>query len=87
VSIDHRAEQPPFEQLAAILRARIESGELADGQMIPSITTLAQEYNLANTTVRKALAALREEGLIRTRPAWGTFVVPKDERPTGRSFL
>ena len=81
VTIDHRAEVPPYLQLAAILRARIESGELAPGVMIPSITTLSQQYGVALSTVRRSLGVLKDEGLIRTRPSWGTFVVPPAERP------
>lgn len=81
VTIDHRAEEPPYLQLAAILRARIEAGELAPGVMIPSITTLSQEYGIAVSTVRRSLDVLKAEGLIRTRPSWGTFVVPPAERP------
>jgi DNA-binding GntR family transcriptional regulator len=81
VTVDHRAEEPPYLQLAGILRARIASGELAPGVMIPSITTLSQEYGVAVSTVRRSLGVLKAEGLIRTRPSWGTFVVPEAERP------
>ena len=41
---------------------------------MPSTTTLAQEFGVATRTVRKALAPLAAEGLIETRPGWGTFV-------------
>ena len=81
VTIDHRAEEPPYLQLAAILRARLEAGELPAGQMIPSIKTLSQEYGVALSTVRRSLGVLKDEGLIRTRPSWGAFVIPPDERP------
>jgi GntR family transcriptional regulator len=63
----------PWRQLAALLRERIESGELAPGARLPSITSLAQEYDLAVTTVQKAVAALKDDGLIVTSPM-GTFV-------------
>lgn len=65
---------PPYLQLAEILRSQIESGELAPGRLVPSIVTLSQRYGLAKTTVRKSLALLRAEGLIESRPSWGTFV-------------
>ena len=63
----------PWRQLAALLRERIESGELPPGARLPSITSLAQEYDLAVTTVQKAVGALKDEGLIVTSPM-GTFV-------------
>jgi GntR family transcriptional regulator len=63
----------PWRQLAALLRERIQSGELPPGARLPSITSLAQEYDLAVTTVQKAVGALKDEGLIVTSPM-GTFV-------------
>jgi DNA-binding GntR family transcriptional regulator len=80
VSIDHEAETPPYAQLAAILRAQIASGELRPGRALPSLTYLMQHYGLSRNTVRRAIAVLTDEGLVRTRPGWGTFVVPPGER-------
>jgi GntR family transcriptional regulator len=68
---------PPWRQLAAIFRDRIRSGKLAPGARLPSISDLSQEYDLAITTVQKAIANLKEEGFIVTSPM-GTFV---SERP------
>ena len=79
MSIDHDAEEPLYLQLAAILRDRIRAGELE--RRIPSVKTLTQEYGVAQGTAERALAVLREEGLIRSRMGRGHFVVPKDERP------
>ncbi len=63
----------PWRQIYALLRAQITSGELAPGDRLPSITSLAQHYEVAMTTVRKALDALKAEGLVVTSPM-GTFV-------------
>jgi GntR family transcriptional regulator len=79
--INRSSSVPPWEQLAGILRGRIESGELAPGDRIPSVISLAQEYELAAGTVRKALAQLQREGLIESRVGWGTFVT--ERRPPG----
>jgi GntR family transcriptional regulator len=78
VTIDHDAEEPLYLQLAAILRGRIESGELE--RRVPSAKTLLQEYGVAQGTAERALAVLREEGLIRSRMGRGHFVVPESER-------
>jgi DNA-binding GntR family transcriptional regulator len=71
--IDRNCPVPPWRQLAALLRGRIESGDLPPGARLPSIVGMAQEYELAVTTVQKAVAALKDEGLIVTSPM-GTFV-------------
>jgi DNA-binding GntR family transcriptional regulator len=65
---------PPYQQIAADLRRRMESGELAPGDMVPSITSLTQEYGVSKGTAVKALDVLRREGLTRTVAGWGTFV-------------
>ena len=78
MSIDHEAEIPPFAQLAAILRGKIAAGELS--RRVPSVKTLAQEYEVAQGTAERALAVLRSEGLIRSVIGRGAFVVPEGER-------
>jgi DNA-binding GntR family transcriptional regulator len=68
---------PPYQQIAADLRRQIESGELAPGDMVPSITRLMQEYEVSKGTAVKALDVLRREGLTRTVAGWGTFVTER----------
>jgi GntR family transcriptional regulator len=72
--INRSSSMPPWEQLAGILRGRIESGELQPGDRVPSVVSLAQEFDLAAGTVRKALGQLQREGLVESRVGWGTFV-------------
>lgn len=72
--INRASTQTPSEQVTVIVRARITSGEYAPGSRLPSNTSLAQEFGVANRTVRKGLAPLISEGLLEVRAAWGTFV-------------
>ena len=74
--IDKGRHGPPWRQLTDILREQITSGELAGN--LPSEKTLSQEYGVAVNTVRKALAQLRAEGLIRTDRGWGSYVVERE---------
>lgn len=78
MSLDHDAEEPLYLQLAALLREQINSGELA--RRVPSVKTLTEQYGIAQGTAERALAMLREEGLIRSRQGRGHFVVPEGER-------
>lgn len=73
--IDPDSATPPWRQLAEDLRRRIDSGEITG--RLPSEHTLVQEYGLAQGTVRKSLALLRDEGLITTTPGWGSHVKGK----------
>ena len=46
---------------------------MASGDALPSIRELATEHGVANATVVRALARLRADGLITSRPGWGVF--------------
>lgn len=81
VEIDHQGAVPVYRQLAAILRDRVTSGELAPGRPVPSETSLMQQYGLARETCRKAVRVLRDEGLVIIVQGRGAFVVPEAERP------
>ena len=74
VRVDHRDPTPLHEQLAAILREAISAGEYDETGMLPSESQLQQEHGVSRGTVRRALAALTDEGLVFTIAARGTFV-------------
>jgi GntR family transcriptional regulator len=74
VGVDHDAEQPPYLQVAALLRERIRSGQLPPGGRVPSISYLMQEYAIARNNARRAISVLADEGLVVVRQGWGTFV-------------
>jgi GntR family transcriptional regulator len=71
-TIDRESADPPYQQVAAILRARIERGQITN--RLPGERDLQAEFGVALITARKAIKLLREEGLIRTVPGWGSFV-------------
>jgi len=71
---DPLAPIPRYRQIAAILRARIESGELQPERPIPSEAQIEQEFGVARATARHAVAVLRDDGLVVTVPGMGTYV-------------
>lgn len=81
-TIDPEGETPLYRQVAEILRARIESGELASGRPLPSEQSLRQEFGISRGTARHAAALLVEAGWARTSPGRGHYVVREDERPS-----
>ncbi len=76
VVITREGPVAPWRQIAQIYRDKIESGELQPGDRVPSIRTLAQQYEVATTTAQKVIEALRDEGLIVTSPM-GAFVAQR----------
>ena len=70
--------QPEYLRIAADLRRRISSGEYGPGDQIPTLPELCAEYGgVSETTIRNALALLRNEGLIESRARAGTRVRPR----------
>lgn len=78
MSIDHERGVPVYEQLAAILRAMIESGELAPERALPSGKTLVQRYGVARGTVDKAVALLKDQGYVYVLRGKGVYVAKRD---------
>ncbi len=52
------------QEIADILRERIRAGELKAGDRLPTQAELAEEFNVERGTVRQALRALQEDGLL-----------------------
>lgn len=69
-----------YHQIADALRSRITSEELAPGDGIPSEAALGQEFGVARTTVRRALAELESERLIKAIPGTDRVVCTAEER-------
>lgn len=68
---------PPFRKIAQELRDDILSGRLEPGKQLPSENELAEHHNTTRTTVRKAIALLRSEGLVVSEQGRGAFVRPR----------
>lgn len=60
--------------IADDLRDRVGRGEFAAGRLLPSESELSAAYDASRVTVRKALEALRDEGLVDARQGFGWFV-------------
>lgn len=65
---------PPYLQIAAELRRRIEDRELRPGDLLPSTRQIVRDFGVAMATASKTLTALRNEGLARSVPGVGTIV-------------
>lgn len=82
--LDPDIRTPLHRQLADLLRAQIQSGEIPPDHALPSKRTLQQRYGLANATIDKALRILKAEGLIEAEKGKGMYVVPQERpRPAG----
>jgi GntR family transcriptional regulator len=77
MSLQRDAPLPLSQQLAALLRAEIESGTRPPGSRLPTIMALATEHQIATATVVKAMRILKREGLVTGSTGHGTFVAER----------
>ena len=66
-----------YEEIAADLRAKIESGEYPPGSQLPSRAELRELYTISDTVADKAMMLLRVAGLVETLPGVGVFVAER----------
>ncbi|GLC78893.1 GntR family transcriptional regulator [Lacrimispora brassicae] len=71
---------PIYLQLREVVRSKIEEGEYAPGTAIPSENVLAGTYGINRLTVRSAIDALVNEGLLKRVQGKGVYVVAQIER-------
>ena len=64
-----------YVQLADVLATQIARGDFPVGSRLPSEAELAETYEVAKMTVRRALDVLRDRGLVRTLHGRGSVVV------------
>src|ERR1700761_9411596 len=72
---------PLYHQIALMLRSRADTGGLATEQQ------LCAEFGVSRTTVRQALAVLKQDGLLQSRRGVGTRFVPHAATPRHTSLI
>ena len=70
----NRETLPVYARIAKELRANIQQGVYQVGDQLPTETQLSQRFQVNRHTVRRAIATLKSEGLLRVDQGRGTFV-------------
>ncbi len=74
ILLSNASPSPIYEQILRQIRAQILSGDLSEGEALPSIRKLAQTLQISVITTKRAYDELEREGLIDTVGGKGTFV-------------
>ena len=69
---------PIFEQIENAIKEAIFSNELKEGEMLPSVRSLANELKISFLTVKRAYDELEKAGFIKTVQGKGSYVSPKN---------
>ena len=73
-AIDRSSSVPFHSQLRKLFEQQIETGQWPQGDRLPSEPSLSEYYGVSRATVRQALHALEEQGLITKEKGRGAFV-------------
>lgn len=65
---------PIYEQIIEQIKAKIISGELKEGELLPSIRALAKDLRCSVITTKNAYEELVNEGYVKTIPSKGFYV-------------
>ncbi|MDP2697945.1 GntR family transcriptional regulator [Thalassospira sp.] len=82
--IENTGHGPLYRRLQVALKAIIDDGVLKVQDALPSERDLATELNISRVTVRNAVRALVEDGVLVQRHGAGTFVAPRVEQALSR---
>jgi GntR family transcriptional regulator len=68
---------PYYKQVKQEIYSRIQRGEWTEGDRIPSERVLCEQFQISRITVRQAISQAVNEGILKTYPGKGTFVIRK----------
>lgn len=78
IVVSTSSRTPIYEQIKTQVRASILSGEIAEGQFLPSLRQLAADLRVSSITVTRAYNDLEADGLIHGEHGRGFVVLPID---------
>jgi len=78
IIISNSSGQPIYEQIVNQIKNLIISGELKEGDPLPSMRLLAKELRISVITTKRAYEELEREGFIVSVTGKGSFVAAKN---------
>ena len=67
--------QPIYKQVYQSIKDKIEKEVYPVGMLLPTESELQQEYSVSRTTIRRTIALLQADGLIRVKQGYGTEIL------------
>ena len=74
IVISNAVSQPIYEQIFSQIKNAIISGQVPEGEALPSIRTLAKDLRISVITTKRAYDELERAGYIHTVAGKGSFV-------------
>lgn len=80
IFISNRDERPIYEQISSQLKKMIISGEIKEGEALPSMRALAKDLRISVITTKRAYEELEKDGFIVTVTGKGTFAAEQNSQ-------
>lgn len=87
VHITPESDIPKYKQIVSTIQASIEKGLLKQGDVLPSLNQIRDEFNVSRDTVIKAYQDLKSLGLISSSPGKGNYVTGSSKNRNRHVFL
>lgn len=79
IIISNSSGEPIYEQITKQIKNLIFTGDLCEGDSLPSIRSLAQELKISVITTKRSYEELEREGFIQTIPGKGSYVAGQNK--------
>ena len=87
IIISNSSGEPIYEQIVSQVKAQIMSGELAEGDALPSMRALAQSLRISVITTKRAYEELERDGFIESFTGKGSFVKRQNRELLREEYL
>lgn len=78
IRISNSSGKPIYEQITSQIKSMIMTGELKEGDMLPSMRLLAKELRISVITTKRAYEDLERDGFIESVTGKGSFVAGRN---------
>ena len=87
IILSNQSELPIYAQIAQQIREQILSGEIQEGEVLPSIRKLAKELRVSVITTTRAYSELEQEGFIASVQGKGSIVQPRNNELLREQYI
>ena len=87
IIISNQSELPIYAQIREQIKEQILNGQLEEGEVLPSIRSLAKDIGVSVINTTRAYNDLEQEGFIATMQGKGSVVLRKDNGIIREQYL
>ena len=87
IIISNSSGRPIYDQISDQIKEKILTGQLEEGEALPSMRLLAKELRISVITTKRAYEELERDGFIVTMTGKGSFVAEKNTEAVREEYL